>query len=861
MPPARGFAPREEDVSGGRGGVTRPWDRPGGMGLARRTSNKKKRLLDDEHDPAALATTRCNSSNDDEGGLAGVPFVAVDGVTYYSDRFYLASSEYDHVHPPLERGDADPPKKPMTGHAEDACPHCGSNKSNRNDESMMRQTPSDRRSDLLDVARLVASLELKAAVLATFSLDTAWFLHHFPSLAQEVPTMVLHGQRGSTTNATMNDKKKDDADDGVENGVDPRGGIRGTADDDGGGDDDAVSVDSMDSEELYTQPEETLAYVRALMANGGGEADGDGTTGESSRQGVAVSPTLYFTKVITKWVPAATGVGKHQGEFKAGVHHPKFLLLFEKSGSLVVVVTTANLTPRRTIDGVWVQRFPPSAKGKGSAVVSGFDDSTTADVGQVLQNLLTAQTHAIQIHAKDRDEIPMTPHAFVRSHLAWDGLDAISTAFDYTKAQAHLVATVPGSFRTPDFGRQRVSHILKQLSSCSSDLSYQQQGGAGIRRPSVAPWLPPKLLTDNDRLVIQPTSFGEWTEAGMARVVQSYLGRSDGMCTSTALDRLDIVWPTEKFIQSVRSNLKSLKSIMATALPLQDSAPNQQAVRHRHVPRPPIEKLPGSTLSNPPILAFPTEGRVRPDPSAGPVSGTLRPSGLPHERRTRGGYMFLSSSTFNRIDAACLSRMVQWEPCHPVPLSQRPSLVSHLKTIARVVGPAPEGVASKGQRPWYQARGCEVNNVFSWVMMTSACLSRGAQGDSFDRVTTNSKGDETVSYANFELGVLFCSCVQHKPTDRVYCWNERKCTCKANAKSTETSRYALYRRTTGAEGPRMIPLPFPYRLDAAKYQQSEDELEFAETPYFHEIIPSDCHVGNMRMTPFGEYVANKLGDE
>jgi Tyrosyl-DNA phosphodiesterase len=229
--------------------------------------------------------------------------------------------------------------------------------------------------------------------------------------------------------------------------------------------------------------------------------------------------------------------------------------------------------------------------------------------------------------------------------------------------------------------------------------------------------------------------------------------------------------------------------------------------------------------------------------------------------------MFLSSSTFNRIDAACLSRMVQWEPCHPVPLSKRPSLVSHLKTIARVLGPAPEGGAtSRGRRPWYQTRNIEANHVFSWVMMTSACLSRGAQGDSIDRVTTSSKGDETVSYANFELGVLFCSRLQNQPTDRLYCWRENTCTCNARAKerrakSTETSRFAHYRRTTGTEGPRMIPLPFPYRFDAAKYQQCEDELEFAETPYFHEIIPSDCHVGNMRMTPFGEYIANKLGDE
>jgi len=34
-----------------------------------------------------------------------------------------------------------------------------------------------------------------------------------------------------------------------------------------------------------------------------------------------------------------------------GVYHPKFFLLFETSGSLIVVVSTSNLRPQKSIEG------------------------------------------------------------------------------------------------------------------------------------------------------------------------------------------------------------------------------------------------------------------------------------------------------------------------------------------------------------------------------------------------------------------------------------------------------------------------------------------------------------------------------
>jgi hypothetical protein len=57
----------------------------------------------------------------------------------------------------------------------------------------------------------------------------------------------------------------------------------------------------------------------------------------------------------------------------------------------------------------------------------------------------------------------------------------------------------------------------------------------------------------------------------------------------------------------------------------------------------------------------------------------------------------------------------------------------------------------------------------------------------------------------------------------------------------------------------LIFLPIPYRYDATRYQLDDcDDLAFVETPYFNEI--TDCSAGNVRITPFGDYIARKQGD-
>ena len=57
---------------------------------------------------------------------------------------------------------------------------------------------------------------------------------------------------------------------------------------------------------------------------------------------------------------------------------------------------------------------------------------------------------------------------------------------------------------------------------------------------------------------------------------------------------------------------------------------------------------------------------------------------------------------------------------------------------------------------------------------------------------------------------------------------------------------------------RLIHLPVPYGFRPARYQEDEDEAEFCETPFFHEIPPSTAAVGNMRLTPMGAALADQL---
>lgn len=137
----------------------------------------------------------------------------------------------------------------------------------------------------------------------------------------------------------------------------------------------------------------------------------------------------------------------------------------------------------------------------------------------------------------------------------------------------------------------------------------------------------------------------------------------------------------------------------------------------------------------------------------------------------------------------------------------------------------------------------KAQETFSWILLTSACLSRGAQGDIPSK---RPAGSDALEYANFELGLLFCSRLQGNPyTDRLYCWKPAQCTCTTPASGNLSASNQTRR------GPRLIHMPVPFSFRPVRYQEDEDEMTFCETPYFHEIPNGTITKGYMRCTPLG----------
>jgi hypothetical protein len=734
----------------------------------------------------------------DENNLAtavgDIPNVEVDGSRYYSDRFYLNRTALD------DPSSGEPVASAASSSQPASCT-CGA-----------KNPPP-----LFDRSRLVASLKLKAAILATYTLDPAAVISEFPSLFGSnatVPVLLLHGQKGWTpydNRAEKNEDYNDDDDERDEETPPPVNSKSTFLDHATNIDDDDCSVGTQEEATIqaadnFKSPETPIqnpVVVPSVQTEAKDVPPPRKTRTTFGDKDSSWLPNhVHWTEVMPSWIPphdlpsqAGTG-GNGNGagttinedgtvssavqekrQYKRGVHHCKFMILLETSGSVVVVVSTSNLTQSMATDASWVQRFPATTKPTTTAATDKTDGS---DLGAVLANLLQCQTWASQ---KEQ----LTPVGFVRQYLGWRNLRHLERNFDYSQSQVHLVATVPGNQegrlgrhdrQSPRsqavekfyYGRQRVAHLLAGLS--------------GSRQP----WLPPILLHKEDRLVFQPTSFGgDWNRGNMSEVVRSYLGLDEDLGTDeNLLDRLDIVWPTQDFMREVCNSVE--------------------------------------------------EGRQSPDLVTTVEAGFSPAEPLDLDTlkadHVNKGFLFLSSETFNKIDLSCLSQMVMFEPSVP---SQHPvTLQPHFKSVVRLC----EGNDYRLRKD-YGFKKCEEN--FSWFLLTSACLSRGAQGEAdADR----RPGSDAVSYSNFELGVLFCSRLQgRKKTDRLYCWKPTQCTCG---------------RSTNTGGPSLIHLPVPYCFRPSRYQEDEDDVELCETPYFHEIPPGTGCIGHMKLTPYGAALAAKF---
>ncbi|GKY96711.1 hypothetical protein MPSEU_000630600 [Mayamaea pseudoterrestris] len=796
--------------------------------------------------------------------LSEVPFITVDGHDFYADRFYLTTSVHD------DNDSSDDQYSSSSTRQQLSASH-----NNDYDDSFKCTCGSRQAPPLLDRSKLVASLDLKAAIIATFSIDanihshasskptatSRWLPLEFPSLFgpdATVPTLILHGQRrggGRERNCDVDHGKQGNEDDAC--GDESSCSHHDLFEDDFVAADESKLTRDKSSNDIADDDDDHDSLCTQPGINQEFEGNDDNEINPSRPESPHLLPdSVYLTQVLSSFVTPMTlaslrsmaaplidkngcvsqAVIDRRLPGGAGVHHPKYMILFETSGSVLVLVSTANLTKPCAMDASWVQRFPPMDTNAtiDATATSAAPLPPCTDFGLVLADFLQQQTLACR-------QNQLTPLGFLRRHLHWRGCSDLAGRFDYRNAQVHLVGTVPGvhvgrqrhsgpaASHNLLYGRQRVAQILHQLSTSAAFC-----------------WLPRCLLSVEDRLVVQPTSLGsDWNALNMAMLVRSYLHHDDDSRTSTEqagkrrgtlMERLRILWPTHQWMQKVgafeleRSDpseiaIRQVPQLTQQSSPLRTSLEQRKrkaiATKAEHV----LTSTSNIVRTANEAYTFVASANIR------TVSNVADEPFFDAEDRTRfGNFLFMSSKTFNSYEHAILSQMAMFEASYP---PQRIKLLTpHIKSIARVF----EGNEYTLRQSFNFIKSQE---LFSWFLLTSGSLSRGAQGRlENEEIPT----DDTLKYANFELGVLFTSRLQgNKKTDRVYCWKPHECTC----------RRGLGVAAARAKTTRLIHLPVPYNLRPRMFQASRDETEFCETPFFHEITTGTATMGNMRLTPYG----------
>ncbi len=723
------------------------------------------------------------------------PFVEIEGVKFFSDRFYL--------------------------NAPTGLPYYDYNKNGS--ESKDERRRNKQAPPLFDRARLVKSLDLKVAILGTYTVDIDWISKEMPSLfppfsvdeedAKDqnfmIPTLLLHGHQGLKNELLRKQKAKERRKRRESKLEKTKNEIASTVKEES---DDEIQIikqitppnDSTSSAKKRKRKRKSPSIEEIAKKLGKKvfrEPDFHESAGKRNTQKSIVhvvkseesdtihsfqakrsytlrketleekkwkdklqmfGSSVHVTQILPRWIPPK-GAKSIEKQFETakenetekkrcmGTYHPKFMLLFEKSGSIVVVVSTGNLTRPRAVDGTWLQRFYPEdpTSQKKKQIMKGSCDGS--DFGHVLCDFLQKQSDVAENNA-------MTPTEFLRKHLGISSLLELQQKYAFEKASVHLVSTVPGS-HPGRFGAQHLSKI-----SGVEDGQYNRRIFYGSQRISdimhkcthrFNPWLPSKYLSNSDKLIVQTTSFGsKWNRETMEKLVKQYMSieERNQVPSEDVLRNLYIVWPTKKLMENIQNEIDQ----------------NCQS--------------------------------------------------YDKEENVSEHFAFLSSETFNTIDETCIARMTKYE--------------NNLGLLPHVASPHIKSYGRTMNRKDLPHKSNQKEICLAWFMLTSACLSRGAQGCA-EREQRFQGLDEN-NYLNFELGILFCSRLQgNSSTDRLY------------------KSYSNASSSTDDEDHNSITLPVPFQMNSELYQKFEDIPDFDEDPFFHEVTESTAIGKNMGFTPIG----------
>ena len=406
--------------------------------------------------------------------------------------------------------------------------------------------------------KFLKSLDVKAVIVGTFGWSPTFVADVFPEWLERIPTLVLHGQKGMTSPNFWKDwvegieqkrkEKEDELTDHEESDVETGNALQAT-----NSDDSEDGIYETESAEFVRLSDTTLNMAKKFAQSSTFQMNY--VRCNWKRTPLPGDSSKYVSRENVANNANASTNGKQQSserESRKGVHHPKFMLLLETSGNLVVMVSTANLTPTKTVEGTWVQRFRPVRNR--SAHMINTANSGVNDFGVVLQDFLSKISDAAVA------DNPNLVDEFMTQHFPCS-LSDLSQRFHFEAAQVHLVPIIPGDYQSPVktkkdkrqqpspsrfyYGHQRVRYILQEFARNAPQVNKHKTDN-----------------TKSDRLVLQPTSLGgDWTQQSFAALIRGYMGYKHTTTTTRGDEnscdddddwvcgQADIVWPSDDMMK------------------------------------------------------------------------------------------------------------------------------------------------------------------------------------------------------------------------------------------------------------------------------------------------------------------------
>ena len=149
------------------------------------------------------------------------------------------------------------------------------------------------------------------------------------------------------------------------------------------------------------------------------------------------------------------------GERSMGVNHPKYMLIFTKKG-VHVMISTANMCTQYSVDSSWTQFFP-----KKMEKVKKNLDMIGSDFGDVLQDFLDHQGKQIDANEAKYGGKITTPEEFIQKfvHDKNFKISDLTYLYCFELSKVDLISVVPSKISIPGY-KSKVNEIYKYQPPC-----------------------------------------------------------------------------------------------------------------------------------------------------------------------------------------------------------------------------------------------------------------------------------------------------------------------------------------------------------------------------------------------------------